>query len=71
MAKTLDQRGYLTCPACGSHETEGKEVEVLLGAAEQDMTCRDCGAEWRTIYRFERFLIYKREEETEAAEHVD
>ncbi len=46
------------CPACGSDQIEGQEVEILKGAAAQDMSCLDCDTEWREYYVMNDFSFY-------------
>lgn len=38
------------CPACGSDDIEGKNVEIDAGSAGQEMTCTTCNSRWEDNY---------------------
>ena len=40
------------CPKCGSENIEGEGVVISPGAAEQECSCSDCGAEWVDYYTY-------------------
>jgi len=42
------------CPKCGSENIEGEGVVISPGAAEQECSCCDCGAEWVDYYTYAR-----------------
>lgn len=46
------------CPACGSSEIEGQEIEVCAGTCHQDVDCLECGSEWRETYTLSDFGFY-------------
>lgn len=43
--------GGCHCPACGSLDIEGGEVNIHAGYATQEVTCDDCCAEWDDQYK--------------------
>jgi hypothetical protein len=56
----LDLCKHNQCPACGSGDIEGQEVEIGPGTAGQDVRCFDCNAEWREYYTLKSFSFYTR-----------
>ena len=46
------------CPACGSDQIEGHEVEIMPGSARQDVSCLDCDSEWAEFYKMDDFSFY-------------
>lgn len=51
------------CPACGSNQVEGYEVDVMPGECTQGMSCHECDAEWQEHYTLSSFAYYDTKEE--------
>jgi len=49
-------RGGECCPNCGCTEITGQFVETGGGAAQQEMSCENCGAEWTDVYKLTGYL---------------
>lgn len=43
--------GGARCPICRSQDIEGGSVDILAGAACQEIGCNNCDATWVDIYR--------------------
>jgi len=44
------------CPACGSRDIEGHEVNIDSGYATQECGCNQCDAEWTDTYRLTGYI---------------
>ena len=53
--------GGAFCPACGSDEIEGSEVNVEGDGAWQPVSCQSCGASWNGLYRLTGYDGLKKE----------
>lgn len=51
----VTERGA-ACPNCGCTEITGQFVETGGGAAQQEMGCENCGAEWIDVYKLTGYL---------------
>lgn len=50
---TLTPQQYVetrVCPVCKSHDLEGGPVEIIDAAAQQEVTCMKCHADWYDVY---------------------
>lgn len=39
------------CPCCNSEELSGSSIDVVEGEAFQEMSCVNCEAMWKDVYR--------------------
>lgn len=68
----MSQSQYLAkkgvhCPFCGSDEISGESINVDAGAAEQEVSCLVCGAQWTDTYLLAGYRFNHRPTEEEAA----
>lgn len=47
--------GGARCPNCRSQDLEGGSVDILDGAACQQVGCNDCDATWIDTYRLDKY----------------
>ena len=43
------------CPVCESTMVEGGHVDINNGHAYQNITCTDCGASWKDVYKLQQY----------------
>lgn len=63
MAMTNDEyltKGGNNCPKCNSENLSGDDFSTDSGYALQDVSCDDCGVEWKEFYHLAGYDSLKR-----------